>query len=245
MTSILAYLGLCCLLASAVAAIRPRLVRLRSRRQVLPILAAGVVLASVGAWWPHGMRRATQGTLLAEYLPQSQFGEFHSTVVRASPDEVFRAIRSVTADEIRFFRVLTWIRSPRLPGKASPEDILAPDWQAPILDVALRGGFVLLGQIPEEMVIGTVVCCGPSPVETAEDFLALTGPGYARAAMNFRVESAGAGTSRVITETRVFGTDRESVRVFARYWRAIFPGSAILRLTWLRAIKAKAERPRP
>jgi hypothetical protein len=46
----------------------------------------------------------------------------------------------------------------------------------------------------------------------------------------------------VITETRVLATDEQTLKMFTAYWRTIFPGSAILRVTWLRAIKARAER---
>ena len=61
------------------------------------------------------------------------------------------------------------------------------------------------------------------------DFKQLTAPGFANATMNFRVEEPGSGTSRLITETRVFATDRTALRRFTPYWRIIFPGSAILR----------------
>ena len=49
------------------------------------------------------------------------------------------------------------------------------------------------------------------------------------------------GRSRLTTETRIFATDDVALGRFTAYWRIIFPGSAILRMTWLRAIKARAE----
>ena len=60
--------------------------------------------------------------------------------------------------------------------------------------------------------------------------------------MNFRVTDLGNGSSRVDTETRVFATDGAALARFTPYWRIIFPGSAILRATWLSAIKSRAER---
>jgi len=59
--------------------------------------------------------------------------------------------------------------------------------------------------------------------------------------MNFNVEDAGGGMSRLVTQTRVAATDAEAERAFARYWRVIYPGSALIRRMWLRAIKARAE----
>lgn len=240
MISILAYLGLCCLLGGVVAVIRPRLLRLPKRRHAVLIISAGFLLASLGGWWPHPVHRTTKGTLLAEYLPQSQFGEFHSTVVRATPEEVFRTIRAVTPDEIRFLRVLTWIRSPRFAARS--ESILSPNWQEPILAFALRTTFVLLGETPgREIAVGTVVCCGPTQVRTAEDFRALIGVGYARAGMNFLVEELDGGMTRLTTETRVIAIGTGARRRFGLYWSFIYPGSFLIRLGWLEAIRKRAE----
>jgi pimeloyl-ACP methyl ester carboxylesterase len=242
--SVLAYLGLADLAAGALALIRPGLLRFRNRRQALVFFPTGVVLATAGAWWP--LRAAPVGgdTVLAGHIPRAQFGEFHATVVRAPPDAVLRAARAVTAGEIRGFRTLTWIRSPRLPGKPGPENVLAPDWQTPILDVALRSGFVLLGEVPErEVAIGTVLCCDPPPIATAEDFRALDRPGYVRAALNFRVEPLDAAVTRLTTETRVSATGKGPRRRFGLYWSFIYPGSSLIRVGWLNAIKRRAEAP--
>ena len=43
-------------------------------------------------------------------------------------------------------------------------------------------------------------------------------------------------------QTRTLGNDDEAQRVFARYWRLIYPGSAIIRRVWLDAILSRASR---
>ena len=131
MISVVAYLGLSDLLVGVGVLLWPRLLRLTRRRSALPFFATGLLLATVGAWWPHRLRPTTAGTLLASSLPEAQFSELHSTVIRAAPDDVWRAIHGATANEIRLFRLLTWMRSPRIPGTSSAESILAPDWHAP------------------------------------------------------------------------------------------------------------------
>jgi hypothetical protein len=124
---------------------------------------------------------------------------------------------------------------------------------------------------PREIVLGTVVlwdgvtgraAAGKDDAETqstrrgAEEgdvashaqrrreriLLLLRTPGNAVAAINFRVRDEGGGWCTVTTETRVLATDLAAQRRFARYWRVIYPGSSLLRYTWLRAIKARAER---
>jgi hypothetical protein len=47
----------------------------------------------------------------------------------------------------------------------------------------------------------------------------------------------------VTTITRVRTTDADSARAFRRYWRLIGTGSAVLRRTWLRAVREHAEGP--
>ena len=243
MTSLLAYLGLAVLCAGVVAVIRPQLFHLPSRGFAPAFFAAGGVMATAGAWWPHGMRRVSHGTILDWYVPESQFWEVHSTIVGATADEVFRAIRAVTPDEIRFLRVLTWIRSPRFAARSPSESILSPNWQEPILGFALRTTFVLLGETAgKEIAVGTVVCCGPTHVRTAEDFRGLIGVGYARAGMNFVVEELDSGMTRLTTETRVIAIGPGARRRFGLYWSFIYPGSWLIRVGWLEAIRKRAER---
>jgi len=175
------------------------------------------------------------------FAPAYQFHEVHETEVRAGRDVTYDAVKQTTAGEILLFRTLTWIR--RF-GKPGPESILnAPADQA-LLEVAVRSGFLLLAEDPGcEIVIGTLVAApGRERIRTPEQFAALDGPGYAKATLNFLVEEIRPGVSRVRTETRVNATDSRTRRRFASYWRLIYPGSALIRRMWLRAIRHRAER---
>ena len=180
---------------------------------------------------------------LDEFAPEHQFHEVHGIRIRAPRSRVYRAIKEVTAGEIALFRALTWIR--RL-GCKGPESILDPPPGEPVLSVATRTGFILLADDrEEEVVVGAVVLAPPGAKRprTAEQFKQVAGPGFAKAAMNFRVEDAGDGTCLVSTETRVHATDAPARRKFGRYWALIRPGSGFLRRMWLRAIKRRAESP--
>ncbi len=59
--------------------------------------------------------------------------------------------------------------------------------------------------------------------------------------MNFRVTAEAGGWTRLTTETRVHTVDDATRRQFTRYWRAIFPGSWIIRWSWLRAIENRLQ----
>lgn len=64
---------------------------------------------------------------------------------------------------------------------------------------------------------------------------------FGLAAINFRLEDAADGETLLTTETRVYVTDASTRKKFAGYWRVIYPGSALIRVMWLRAIRNRAE----
>lgn len=141
---------------------------------------------------PPSARASVRGAArIDEFAPWFQFEEFHERTVRATPEHVDRAIRSVPAEEIRLFRLLTWIRNPRRPWIREPENILNPPSKVPILDVATRSGFVMLSDEPgREIVLGTLVvrpagarlAVSDDPAATARRFTELSAPGYAKVA---------------------------------------------------------------
>jgi hypothetical protein len=160
---------------------------------------------------------------------------------------VYQALKSVTAEEIVLFRTLTWLRRFGLPG---PESILDPPAHVPLLNVATRTSFLVLAEEPDrEIVLGTLVAAPPgwrpsgkpTPDGFRAFFVTTNHPGFAPAAMNFRIEDAGPAACMLTTETRVYATDTSTRRRFALYWRVIYPGSALIRRMWLRAIARRAE----
>jgi hypothetical protein len=191
----------------------------------LAMLGAGIALVAIGALLPAPTSRVNPArTRLDEFAPTWQFREHHSLAVAAPPARVFEAIRSVRADEIRLFRTLTWIRRG---GRRLPESILNAGDSTPIIDIALRTSFVRLADDPpQELVVATTLGAPPE---------------HAQATMNFLVEPNRTGGSLVSTETRVFAKGDGARRRFAAYWRVIYPGSALIRRMWLRAIKRRAE----
>ncbi len=87
---------------------------------------AGLIVVALGWFLPaRDTRIEVFQTRLDEFAPVYQFNEVHRIHVRAPRDRVYRAIKAVMADEIMFFRALTWVR--RF-GRRGPESILnAPE----------------------------------------------------------------------------------------------------------------------
>ncbi|HEY6352477.1 MAG TPA: hypothetical protein VI636_24020 [Candidatus Angelobacter sp.] len=240
------YLGLISTFAGAISGIKPlSFLGIPTRQRALLVVAIGLVVTVIGCLLPaKEIRIDPLRTQLDQFVPVYQFNEFHSIRIAADKEHVYRAIKSVKADEIFLFRTLIWIRRFGRPG---PESILNPGKETPLLDVATRTSFILLAEIPnQEIVVGTLIGAprGWKPKGTTrptpEDFKALHAPGFVLAAMNFRIEDDGPGACILTTETRVYATDGSSRRRFAAYWRMIYPGSAFIRRMWLRAIRQRA-----
>jgi hypothetical protein len=243
--STIVYAGFVITTAGLILVIKPiERLHVTSRSQGLAIVGIGVLVAGIGMSAPTSESRARKPeTRLDEFMPAWQFSEHHTIRVAASPERAFDAITRVRANEISLFSTLTWIRRG---GRKVPESILNAGDSAPLLDVATRNGFIYLANdASRELVVGTVVVAPPGPRSALlpQTFKTPLAPGYALAAMNFAVTPDGPNASIVSTETRVFANSPDSRRKFARYWRVIYPGSAIIRRMWLRAVQRRATNP--
>ncbi len=240
----LVYLGLISAFWGGVSLLKPLdLLAAHTRSQAAVLLGVGLALTVAGWILPAKETRIIESrTLLDEFAPRYHFNEIHTVYIRAPRDQIHRAIKELTAEEILFFRTLTWIR--RL-GRRGPESILNAPERLPLLEVATRTSFLLLGEVPgREILVGTVVSAPagarPPARPTPDEFKAMNATG-AKAIMNFLIEEDVAGICLVKTETRVCATDVAARRRFAVYWRVIYPGSALIRRMWLRAIRLRAE----
>jgi hypothetical protein len=245
--SVAVYLGLVVLLVGLLLTVKP-MPRFGFHRwgegARMSAVAAAVVVILLLRPAPHA-RVTVRASKLDSIMPAWQFGERHSRRVDAPPARVLQAIRDVRADEILLFNALTWIRRG---GRDLPAGILNAGDSAALLDVATRNGFVWLGDdSTREIVAGTVIAApehGRLPLSPGL-FRQSLPMGWTLATINFVVEPDGPGSSIVTTETRVRANGKSARRRFGAYWRLIYPGSSVLRYTWLRAIAKRATGPLP
>jgi hypothetical protein len=243
--SAIVYSGMIVTAAGLVMVIKPiRRLCVTTRARGLAVAGAGALILGVGLFLPASESRVSRvETRLDEFVPTWQFREIHTIRIPAPPPRVYEAITRLRADEILLFHTLTWIRRG---GRELPPSILNAGSQDALIDVATNSGFVRLADdVPRELVIGTVVMAPPGTIGTVTPavFQKPLPPGFAIAAMNFVVSTDGSGGSVVSTETRVFANSREARRRFGAYWRLIYPGSAIIRRMWLRAVHRRAMSP--
>jgi hypothetical protein len=239
------YLGLGLLVTGLISTLRPlRFLGIRRRATALLILVIGAAFIFTGLEWPASSRIATgPHQRLDDFMPSYEFYERHVTYAHAPAARVSDAVKNVTIADIP---VATWLMRIRAMAfgdsgrrKASPQPILKTSSQT-------GTGFLALDlDGPAEIVQGLVGrpwAQGPRPrVETPAEFIAFNAPDNVKVAFNIAWSDAGGGRTRITTETRIVGTDDHARRTFARYWRVIYPGSAIIRRAWLDAIVAKAE----
>ena len=201
------------------------------------MLTAGLCVAVTGLIWPCHVSRASSHTAIDEFLPEYHFREFHSATIPGGTDLAMRAIQATTFGDLQVYRVLMSIRQIAGGHKPNPQ---AND--RPILATMAgpRGPFSPLAERDRELVFGALMKpSGGIRRIPADQFAAFHEPGWVKVAWNIRVVEDAAGV-RVSTETRILATDDASARQFSRYWHAVYPGTAIIRRMWLRAIAERA-----
>jgi hypothetical protein len=175
--------------------------------------------------------------VLDRLLPEYDVNEVHSSVIAAQPGAVLEAIRELTPRDVPLMVVLMTLRTgPRAHRLSGGGSILAG---------FERAGFVVLRDGLDGLAYGVVgrfwrPSGGLRRIDPSE-FADFDEPGYAKGVIAFEVEPRGDHTL-LTTETRVLATDERARRSFRRYWRLVQPGSAAIRMAWLRAIRRRAER---
>jgi hypothetical protein len=148
---------------------------------------------------------------LDEFLPDHDVNEVHSTRVAAPPQRVLASVPELTYREVPLHvglmapRTLPAVLLRRRPFR------LRRDRGRPLLGLAVRGGFVVLAERPDELVLGVVgrfwTSDGGLERIEAADFAAFEAPGFAKAVMNFHTRALDGGTL-LTTETRIRGRTR-------------------------------------
>lgn len=174
------------------------------------------------------MRRSS----LDELLPEYDFAEVHSTRVEAAAAAAIAAAKAATPREMPLVRFLFALRG-----------IPAREKDRALSEQMVELGFVPLVDLDDEVVIGFAGrpwkprAGAIVRLSSAAAWSKFEEPGHVKAAMSFRADGG-----VLVTETRIRATDAASRRRFARYWRLIRPGSGLVRRSWLRASKRRAER---
>jgi hypothetical protein len=176
--------------------------------------------------------------------------ERHQIRIRATPERVYRALRTADLGTHPVVRGLLTLRA--LPAALSdrfrPRQLRERSSQPITLAAFEERGFrVLAEDPPHEMLIGLEGAFWKpggdlrpvDPFSFREPISAST----ARAVWNFAIAPVPSGSCVLHTETRILTGDPAARRRFLLYWVLIRPGSGLIRRLMLRTIRTEAERP--
>jgi hypothetical protein len=180
--------------------------------------------------------------LIERYIPRYDVRARYETVVRAPADVTLQTLRRLDLFQPWPVRVLFELR--RLPTGRVDGCVISAIRS--VSELELIGA--VLDEVPgREIVLGVIGRFwdlrnpGYRTLRPSE-FAAFADPGWAKAVVTLRAEPIDAGTTRLVTETRVVSTDPGSRWRFGLYWAAIERFSGIIRILWLRQMRAEAER---
>jgi len=179
-------------------------------------------LLGLWKWRMRALRLAGIGVALVMvgwFWPDYDYSEEHALEVRAPKERVYEAIKGVTVEEVALFRTLTTIRS-----FGRNRAVMDKVSKKPLLEVMVLSGFKITSDQPGH---GLVVKARPALGMSTD--------------ADMSIEESSPGMCVVRTKTMVTETADGAARRFAPYWRTIYPGSWLLRITWLQAIKKRAE----
>jgi hypothetical protein len=197
--------------------------------------------------------------LLDALMPDYDVVERHRTAVRATPAQVFGALRTADLAGGPVTRMLFAVRglpallhaharSPRTALEAWRDHSGAGHRGVRLADFERAGFRVVAERVPEELVVGLLGRFWTPrgdlrPDVSAAHFAAGPPRGYALAAWSFTVVTSPDGTTELRTETRVRCAP-DVLRRFRAYWLGVRPGSGLIRREMLGAIRREAERGR-
>lgn len=194
---------------------------------------------------------SAENTLIDDVLPTYEFRDTISATIRATPEQIFRALYEVTLTDMPLANALGRLRY--LPGQLTGR---LPDTSTddmPFMQILADQGTIVVAEEPNrEIVTGTIgkfhdpINQQIVPLQTADEFYHFDDPAYQKLVMSIRVrEAETVGEHWVELEHRTHALSQSARRKFALYWLVIKPGGAFATKLLLNAVKRRAEAATP
>jgi len=206
------------------------------------VLCAGLLVSLTSLYWPVPLYHSPTNQKIDILLRDYSFNEYHEVKINASVEEVKHALHTTSVADIPAVLFLLKIRG--IANDNDQRDKVINN--KPCTDSLSTPEFKFIVTDPNEfisvMILKASAKALPPEITTAEQFMAFDEPGYVKVAINFRFVSLGNKQTLLTTETRNLPITSKDRLIFGRYWRIIYPGSAIIRRVWLDALAQKAEK---
>jgi hypothetical protein len=188
------------------------------------------------------------GRLIDQILPEYEFRGVTSTVIHASPAQIFKAFRELSLADMP---VADWLINLRyIPGWLLGKVEEPSDRTVPISQSMADGGNILLGETPDqEVVVGVIgkfhnmLDQEPVSLNTPEEFAQFDNPAYQKLVMSWYIAGGDEEKGyRFVMENRTHALSPAARRGFALYWWLMIKwGSDIMSRILVNAIKRRAE----
>jgi hypothetical protein len=188
-----------------------------------------------------GRERRRESSPAGWFIPRADTREEHTIDVHAPADLVFDVAKhmDLQSDALvaAIFRLRAIVMRDR-PGPRQPRGLVA--------EMLALGWGVLSYSAGRTLVMGAVARPWARDVTfTAVDpneFTSFAEPGLVKIVWTLEAEPHGRALTRFRTETRTKTTDPVARRKFRWYWRAVSPGTRVIRWRLLRLLRREAER---
>jgi hypothetical protein len=212
-----------------------------NRTMALTVFGGGLLTITASLFWPVQLIKAHTGNVIDQLAPEYASNEYHERIINASPSTIKDAFRITGVGDIPIVHLLMKIRG-IAEEKDMSDEASKTEFETGILRTPDFDWIVVDSIECITFMIMNVSTKTPPPIlKTIEQFNAFNEPGYNKVAVNFRFKPLGNGQTLVSTETRNFAPVASDNQRFARYWRVIYPGSALIRRVWLDTLAKKAE----
>ncbi len=236
------WIGLILAVVGLISLIKPlAFLFIADRIIALVVLTGGLITLSAALFWPVQLTKAQTGQVIDQLAPEYTFNEYHERIINATPKTSKEAFRTTGVGDIPVVHLLLKIRG--IADEKIESDISSKtEADASILKTPDFDWFVVDSvECITYMLINASGKTPPPVLPTIEVFKAFNEPGYIKTTVNFRFLPLANGQTLVSTETRNYAQTPSDNRKFARYWRIIYPGSALIRRVWLDTLAKKAE----
>jgi hypothetical protein len=189
-----------------------------------------------------------RGRLIDAILPEYEFRGVTSTVIHASPTQIFKAFREVSLADIP---VADWLIDLRyIPGRLLGRVEEKSDKSVPISQSMKDGGNILLGETPDqEVVIGVIgkfhnmLDQEPVALNGPDEFATFDDPAYQKLAMSWYIAGGDEEKGyRFVMDNRTHALSRAARQKFSLYWWLMIKwGSSIMSYILMNTIKERAE----
>ena len=186
--------------------------------------------------------------LIDAVLPIYEFRGVTSTVIRATPEQIFKAVATVSLADMPMANLM--IHARYLPSQLSGQAKAQKPVDMPIRQAIQGSGNIVLAEAPNrELVVGAIgkfhsmVDQQPVMLQNPRQFAFFVNPAYQKLAMSWSIAGGNDQDGyRFVMENRTHALSVKSRRQFALYWwLMIRTGSDLMSRLFVTAVKRRAE----